>query len=185
MITILRWIWNYKELIFLQNPILPSICFWNTLSVSWEKSRTSHSSRIKDLDLDFICHNDVCFHHMSTQQLTPASPPNNSKHGLEKIQISCPQSNQMYKTRTVQHPCMERVGAGKAQLESMDWISTANHKVNCVINQQLMLLLSAVSTWTTPSMYFHSVSNDGKNGLLVKTGDHGSCNHNKLVRNKY
>lgn len=41
---------------------------------------------------------------------------------------------------------MERVGAGKAQLESMDWIYTANHKVNCVISPKLMSLLSAVST---------------------------------------
>lgn len=79
---------------------------------------------------------------------------------------------------------MERAGAGRAQLESMDWIYIPNHKVNCVINQKLMPLLSAVSTWTTPSMYFHNINNDGKNGLLVKTGDQGSCNHNKLVRNK-
>lgn len=59
---------------------------------------------------------------------------------------------------------MERVGAGKEQLESRDWIYTANHEVNCgcVINQKLMSLLSAVRTRTTPSVYFHGVNNDGK-----------------------
>lgn len=63
----------------------------------------------------------------------------------------------------LQHPCMERVGAGKEQLESKDWIYTANHEVKCgcVINQKLMSLLSSENQ-TTPSRYFHGVNNDGK-----------------------
>lgn len=73
------------------------------------------------------------------------------------------QMSKCTKPGLLQHPCMERVGAGKEQLESKDWIYTANHEVNCgcVINQKLMSLLSSENQ-TTPSRYFHGVNNDGK-----------------------
>lgn len=79
---------------------------------------------------------------------------------------------------------MERVGAGKEQLESKDWIYTANHEVNCgcVINPKLMSLLSAVRTKLHLPGTFMVSTMMGKNGVLVKTDDHCSCNHNKLVR---
>lgn len=176
MITILRWIWNYKELISLQNPYHLPFVFETTFSDSWENTRTSHSTRIKDLDLDLICHDDILnlfsLHEHTAAHLCISSEQfqmwlRKDLNILPRWEIKCTKSG------LLQHPCMEKVGAGKGRFESMDWIYTANHEVNCgsVINQKLMSLLSAVSTWTTPSMYFHSVNKDGKkwttSGLVI------------------